>query len=239
METTVNEISDGIYRLSTYIEAADFEFNQFVINADEPMLFHCGGRQLFPLVSAAAAKVIDVKDLRWISFGHYEADECGSMNQWLAAAPQAQIVQSMTGVLVSLNDMADRAPRALTDGEVLDIGGKRVRWIDTPHVPHGWDAGVIYEETTGTLLCGDLFTATGRSVPLTDDDIVGPALTAEDLFHDTALAPTTAPTMRRLADLQPATLGLMHGPSFNGKCGDALRNLADQYQQRVLAAVGQ
>ena len=233
METTVDEINDGIFRLSTYIPEADFMFNQFVINADEPLLFHCGGRQMFPLVSAAAAKVIDVERLRWITFGHYESDECGSMNQWLAAAPHAEIAQSQIGTLVSLSDMADRPPRALNDGEVLDLGGKRVRWIDTPHVPHGWDAGVVYEETTGTLLCGDLFTAMGASKPLTDADIVGPAIAGEDLFHATALTPTTAPTIRRLAELAPTTLGLMHGPSFNGDCRGALEALADDYQRRV------
>jgi flavorubredoxin len=237
METTVDEINDGIYRISTYIPDIDFMFNQFVIDADEPMLWHCGGRGAFPVVSEAAGKVIDVSRLKWISFGHYESDECGSMNLWLQAAPDAQIVQSRTGVMVSLMDMADRPPRPLDDAEVLDLGGKRVRWIDTPHVPHGWDAGVIYEETTSTLFCGDLFTATGKSPALTDDDIVAPAIAAEDIFHDTALTPNTAPTMRRLADLQPATLGLMHGPSFNGKCGDALHGLADEYERRVLAAV--
>ena len=239
METTVNEINDGIYRLSTYIPDIDFQFNQFVIDAEQPLLFHCGGRGAFPAVSAAAAKVIDVERLRWISFGHYESDECGSMNLWLQAAPNAEIVQSRTGVMVSLVDMADRPPRPLDDGEVLDLGGKRVRWIDTPHVPHGWDAGLLHEETTGTLLCGDLFTAMGKSPALTDGDIVGPAAAAEDLFHDTALTPNTAPTIRRLAEFEPTTLGLMHGPSFNGKCGDALRALADEYEARVLAAVPQ
>ena len=235
METTVDEINDGIYRISTYIPDIDFMFNQFVIDADEPMLWHCGGRGAFPVVSEAAGKVIDVSRLKWISFGHYESDECGSMNLWLQAAPDAQIVQSRTGVMVSLMDMADRPPRPLDDGEVLDLGGKRVRWVDTPHVPHGWDAGVIYEETTSTLFCGDLFTATGRSPALTDDDIVAPAIAAEDIFHDTALTPNTAPTMRGLADLQPETLGLMHGPSFNGKCGDALRSLADEFERRLTA----
>ena len=236
METTVNEISDGIYRISTYIPDVDFMFNQFVIDADEPMLWHCGGRGAFPVVSEAAAKVVDVERLRWISFGHYESDECGSMNQWLQAAPNAEIVQSQTGVMVSLEDMADRPPRGLEDGEVLDLGGKRVRWIDTPHVPHGWDAGLIYEETTGTLLCGDLFGRIGNSPALTDEDIVEPAIAAEDVFHATALTPDTAPTMRRLAEIEPATLGLMHGPSFNGDCASALRALADEYERRVEAA---
>ncbi len=233
METTVNEISDGVYRLSTYIPDMDFMFNQFLIDADEPLLFHTGGRQLFPLVSAAAATVVPVEKLRWVSYGHFETDECGALNQWLAAAPNATAAQGNIGVMVSLGDAADRPPRALNNGEVLDLGGKRVRWIDTPHVPHGWDAGVMYEETTGTLLCGDLFTATGASAPLTDNDIVGPAQATEDVFHATCLAPTTGDTIRQLAALAPTTLGLMHGPSFNGDCVGALKSLAEFYDSRL------
>jgi flavorubredoxin len=235
METTVTEINDGIYRLSTHIDEVDFMFNQFVIDADEPLLFHCGARQLFPLVSAAAATVVPLERLRWVTYGHFETDECGSLNQWLAAAPNATAAQGTIGVMVSLNDAADREPRALADGDSLDLGGKRVRWIDTPHVPHGWDAGVLYEETTGTLLCGDLFTSTGKSAGLTDADIVGPALAAEDLFHFTCLAPTTGSTIRSLADLTPTTLGLMHGPSFRGDCVGALKSLADVYEARAKA----
>ena len=233
MDTSVTEINDGIYRLSTYVDDMDFMFNQFVIDADEPLVFHTGPRQFFPLVSAAAATVVPLDRLRWISYGHFETDECGAMNQWLGAAPAAQPVQGNIGVMVSLADFADKAPRALADGEVLDLGGKRVRWIDTPHVPHGWDAGVIFEETTGTLLCGDLFTATGKSPALTNNDIVGPAEIAEDIFHATCLAPTTGATIRGLADLTPTTLGLMHGPSFNGDCAGALKSLADVYEARA------
>lgn len=235
METTVTEINDGIYRLSTYIDDIDFMFNQFIVDAHEPLLFHCGARQLFPLVSAAAATVVPPDRLRWITYGHFETDECGSLNDWLQAAPNAQAAQGMTGVMVSLNDFANREPRGLTPGEVLDLGGKRVRWIDTPHVPHGWDAGVLFEETTGTLLCGDLFTATGASPALTDNDIVGPAEAAEDVFGFTCLAPTTGATIRGLADLAPTTLALMHGPSFNGDCVGALKSLADLYEARVAA----
>jgi flavorubredoxin len=186
-------------------------------------------------VSEAAAKVVPLDRIRWISYGHFETDECGAMNQWLDAAPASQPLQGTIGVMVSLTDFANKEPRALADGEVLDLGGKRVRWIDTPHVPHGWDAGVIFEETTGTLLCGDLFTATGKSPGLTDNDIVGPAEMAEDIFHATCLAPTTGTTIRGLADLAPTTLGLMHGPSFNGDCVGALKSLADVYEARVKA----
>jgi flavorubredoxin len=232
METRINEIADGIYRLSTYfgdMPPVGFTFNQFLVKGDEPLLFHCGMRGIFPLVSAAVAKIVPVQSLRWISFGHVEADECGAMNHWLAAAPRAEVAHGMTACMVSLNDLADRTPRALGDGEVLDLGGKRVRYIDTPHVPHCWEAGVVYEETTGTLLCGDLLTHLGDGPAVTGGDIVGPAIAAEDMFHATSVGIATAPTIRRLAALKPRTLGLMHGSSFDGDCAGALNALADYY----------
>jgi flavorubredoxin len=233
METRINEIADGIYRLSTYFPEvaapAGFTFNQFLVKGDEPLLFHCGMRGLFPLVSAAVAKIVPVDSLRWISFGHVESDECGAMNNWLAAAPRAQVAHGMIACMVSLNDLADRQPRALADGEVIDLGGKRVRYLDTPHVPHCWEAGVVYEETTGTLLCGDLLTHIGDTPALTDGDIVGPAIAAEDMFRATSIGAATAPTIRKLAALKARTLGLMHGASFNGDCAGALNALADYY----------
>src|SRR3954464_12370266 len=165
METKVTEIADEIYRLSTFVphiaEPAAFAFNSFLVRGEEPLLFHTGLRKMFPLNRDAVAKLIPVETLRWIAFGHYEADECGAMNEWMAVAPNAQVAHGQTGVMVSLNDMADRAPRVLADGETIDLGGKRVRYLDTPHTPHGWDAGVMYEEKTGTLLAGDLFTQLG------------------------------------------------------------------------------
>jgi flavorubredoxin len=240
METRIDEIAERIYRLSTYVPEiaapAGFTFNQFLIDAEEPLLFHCGPRAMFPLVSAAAAKVIPLAKLRWISFGHVEADECGSMNQWLQAAPQAQVAQGRTACMVSLNDLADRLPRALADGETIDLGGRRMRFIDTPHVPHGWEAGVMYEETTRTLLCGDLFTHAGNVAPLTRDDIVAPAIAAEEMFQASALTPMTAPTIRKLASLAPRTLALMHGASYTGDGAAALHALADFYAARVKAA---
>jgi flavorubredoxin len=237
METTNHEIADGIHRISTFIPEVGIPFNQYLVVADEPLLFHTGMRQLFPLVSDAVARIVDPATLRHITFGHYEADECGAMNQWLGVAPRAEVVHGNIGVLVSLNDAADRPPRALADGEVVDLGGKRVRWIDTPHVPHGWDAGLVYEETTGTLFVGDLFTALGEAPPLSDADIVGPACAAEDAFKATSLTPATAPTIRRLADLDATTLALMHGPAFTGDTRGALSDLADFYEARLLEGV--
>ena len=239
METRVDEIADGIHRLSTLTEAVPggFTFNQFLVAGDEPLLFHSGPKNLFPSVAAAMASVVPVERLRWLSFGHWEADESGAMNLWLDAASGAEVAVGTIGTMLSGNDQASRPPRALADGEVLDLGGKRVRWIDTPHVPHGWDAGLLYEETTGTLLCGDLFTHAGDGPALTDGDIVGPAAALEDMMHATSLTPMTAPTIRRLAELTPTTLGLMHGSSFSGDCAGALCALSDDYDTRLQKAM--
>ncbi|MDP9419037.1 MAG: MBL fold metallo-hydrolase [Actinomycetota bacterium] len=239
METTINEISDGIYRISTYVPEvappAGFTFNQFLVVADEPLLFHTGPRGSFPAVAEMVAKVVPVESLRWITFGHVEADECGSMNMWLAAAPRSQVAHGALGCMVSLNDLCDRAPRPLADGEVIDLGGKRVRHLDTPHVPHGWEARVLYEETTNTLLCGDLFSQVGGGAALTTSDVVEPAMAAETMFRSTCLAPHTGATLRRLGDLAPTTLAIMHGASFEGDGRQALYDLADAYDRELAA----
>ena len=232
MQPTVDEISDGIYRISTWIPEVTpegFTFNQFLVAAEEPLLFHTGPRALFPLVAEAVATVLPVESLRWISFGHVEADECGAMNMWLAAAPGSQVAASGLACSVSLDDLCDRPPRPLQEGEVIDLGGKRVRQISTPHVPHGWEAQVLYEETTRTLLCGDLFSQVGGGAALTADDVVEPAMVAEGMFHATALAPHTVSTLRELGDLEPTTLAIMHGSSFQGDGKQALYDLATGY----------
>ena len=198
METEISEIADGIYRLSTYVPdiapPAGFTFNQFLILAEEPLMFHSGLRKMFPVNRDALSRIMPPDRLRWIAFGHFEADECGAMNEWLAVAPQATPAHGQTGCMVSLNDFADRPPRVLTDGEVVDLGGgKRVRFIDTPHIPHGWDAGVLYEESTHTLMCGDLFTQLGNDRALTDGDVVGPAIAGRTCSSIPALIPVWAP----------------------------------------------
>jgi len=237
METRTDEIADGIYRISTMLSEvappAGFTMNQFLVDAEEPLLFHCGPRQMFPLVSEAVERILPVERLRWITFGHVESDECGSMNEWLAAAPRSEVAHGAIGVDVSLNDLADRPPRVLQDGEVLDLGGKRVRHLDTPHVPHNWEARVLFEETTGTLLGGDLGSQLGGSAPLADGDVVGPAMAAEDMFLATSLTPATGPTIRRLAELEPRTLAIMHGSSYSGDCAAALEALAAGYDERL------
>ncbi len=239
METRVDEIADGIYRLSTWVEdiapPLGFTFNQFLVDADEPLLFHTGPRAMFPLVSAAIERVMPLDRLRWITFGHVEADECGSMNLLLEAAQNAKVAHNGLGCMVSLNDLCDRPPEPLGPDDVIDLGGKRVRNIDTPHVPHGWEAHVLFEETTGTLLCGDLFTRLGDGPAVVTDDVVGPAMEAEAIFRATCMAPDTAVVMRKLGELQPATLALMHGSSFRGDGAKALSELADQYEAQYLA----
>jgi flavorubredoxin len=238
MTTTVNEIAQGIYRLSTLVPEIGpdgFTFNQFLIDDDEPLLFHTGHRSMFHSVCEAIESVLPVSSLRWVTFGHVESDECGSMNEFLAAAPSAQVAHGALGCLVSVNEMADRAPRMLADGEVLEIGTHRLRHIDTPHVPHGWDARVLFDESTKTLFCGDLFTHLGDGPALTEDEIVGPAMQAEAMFRSTSLAPDSAAVMRRLGELDPSTLALMHGSSFQGSGRVALDELASAYETQYLS----
>jgi len=237
MDTTTTEIADDIFRISTFVPDAGMSFNQILVKADEPLLFHTGMRALFPAVADAVGAVLPVSSLRWIGFGHVEADECGAMNQWLDAAPDAQVAFGAIGCMVSVNDLADRPPRALDDGDVIDLGGKRVRWIATPHVPHGWEAGVFFEETTSTLLCGDLFTQLGQGPAITSNDVLAAAAEAEDVFGASCLTPTTAPTIHTLADLAPTTLALMHGPTYQGDGGHWLGDLAAEYRRRCDATL--
>jgi flavorubredoxin len=236
MTTKVDEIATRIYRLSTLVPEigpTGFTLNQFLLDDDEPLLFHTGHRSMFPSVREAIERVLPVDRLRWITFGHVESDECGAMNQLLAVAPRAQVAHGTLGCVVSIGEMADRAPRSLVDGEVIALGEKRVRHIDTPHVPHGWESRVLYEETTGTLLCGDLFTHLGDGPALPEGDILGPTSEAEDLFAYSCLSPATPGAVDRLAALEPRTLALMHGSSFSGDCAGALRALADAYRVRL------
>ena len=237
METRINEIADGIYRLSTFVPdiapPAGFTFNQFLVLGDEPLLFHTGLRKMFPLIRSAVSRLIPPERLRWVAFGHYEADECGAMNEWLAVAPQAEVAHGQTGCLVSLNDMADRPPRVLQDGEVIDLGkGRRVRYLDTPHIPHGWEAGVLFEETTRTLLCGDLFTQLGPGPALTSGDVVTAALEAEAVLDTAPPGPAVPDALRRLAGFAPRTLATMHGSAYGGDAVAALTDLADAWELR-------
>ena len=232
MDTRVDEIAPKIYRLSTFLPQVGpkgLQFNQFLVDAEQPLLFHCGQRALFPAVSKAVARIIDLRRLRWIAFSHVEADECGALNEFLAAAPECTVTHGAIGLGIWLNDQSPRLPRGLADDEMLDLGGKRVRRLDTPHVPHCWDAGLLYEETTGTLFTSDLFTHVGDPPALVHSDILGPAMAAEKQFGYTALSPATGATIRRLAKLGPRTLAVMHGSSFSGEAAPLLDSLAGFY----------
>jgi flavorubredoxin len=232
MRTRIDEVAPAVYRISTFVPDAGpdgFTFNQFLLRGEQPLLFHTGPRGIFPAVSAAFAKVVPVSSLRWIHFGHVESDECGSMNEWLAAAPRAQVCHGATAVMVSLTDLCDRPPRTLADGEVIDIGGLRVRHLDTPHVPHAWESSLVYEESTRTLLAGDLFTRAGDMPPSTEGDIVEPARVLEEAMRPSCYTPRTGPTIRRLADLQPRFLATMHGSTFRGDGKVPLTELAALY----------
>lgn len=240
MQTRIDEISDGIYRLSTLVPEiaapAGFAFNQFLVMADEPLLFHCGHRAMFDSLRGAVEKLMPIGNLRWISFSHLEADESGAMNLWQQAAPHAQVAHGQLGCDISLNDLSLRAPRALADNEVLDLGGRRVRYLATPHVPHGWDAGLMLEEQTGTLLCSDLLGQVGDGPALATGDIVGPALDAEELFRSMSVTPDMIATLHRLAALAPKTLAIMHGSSLSGNGAAALAAFAEGLSRQRLAA---
>lgn len=240
MQTRIDEISDGIYRLSTLVPEvappAGFAFNQFLVTADEPLLFHCGHRAMFDSIRGAVERLMPIEKLRWISFSHLEADESGAMNLWQQAAPHAQVAHGQLGCDISLNDLSIRPPRALADNEVFDLGGRRVRYLATPHVPHGWDAGLMLEEQTGTLLCSDLLGQVGDGPALARGDIVGPALEAEELFRSMSVTPDTIATLHRLAALAPRTLAIMHGSSLAGDGAAALEAFADGLARQRLAA---
>jgi flavorubredoxin len=245
MQTNVDQIADRIYRISTCIPdiaPGGFTFNQFLIDAEEPLLYHTGMRQLFPLVREAIERVMPVERLRWIAFAHVEADECGAVNEFLEVAPHAQVAHGALGCMLSLNDQLNRPPRPLEDGEVLDIGGaqiaRRIVEIATPHVPHNWESHMFHEAESGTLFCGDLVSQIGDGPAITSDDLVDAAVTAEDLFHQTSMGPAVPATYRRLADLSPTRLAVMHGSSYDGDCATLLRTLADVYETRFGCGAG-
>jgi len=231
--TNVHEIAGGIFRISTPVPPSampgGFTFNQFLVVDDDPLLFHTGPRRMFPLVREAAAHVLgDVAKIRYVAFSHYEADECGSLNDWLAAAPRAEPVCSMVGAMVSVNDMADRPPHPLADGAELSLGHKRLRWLDAPNLPHNWECGYMFESTTRTLLCGDLFTHAGHDVaPLTETEVLGPAEALRKAMGGVAIEKDTRMLLDKLASTEPATLAVMHGSSYRGDGGKLLRALAD------------
>ena len=228
--TNIHEVAAGIYRINTPIQipgGPDFNFNQYLVADDEPLLFHTGLPRMFPLVSEAIGKVLPVAKLRHVAFSHFEADECGALNDFLAAAPHAAPVSSRVAAMVSVNHVADRPARALADGEVLTIGRHRLKWLDAPHVPHGWETGFMMELETKTLLCGDLFTQGGSgSTPVTDADILEPSEAFRKQMDYYAHSPDTAAILERMAREEPRTLAVMHGSAWRGDGAALLRALA-------------
>jgi flavorubredoxin len=238
--TNLHEIAPGIYRINTPLALPDgsaFSFNQYLVADDEPLVFHTGARGLFPLVSEAIAKVLPLASIRYVAFSHFEADECGALNQFLAAAPRAVPVASQVGAMVSVNAFADRPAQAMADGEVLRTGRRAFKWLDAPHVPHGWDNGFMMELETRTMFSGDLFTQGGPgAVPLTEGDILGPSEAFRAPMDYYAHAPHTAAVLEKLAREKPQTLACMHGSAWHGDGAGLLRSLARSLSQRELAA---
>ena len=231
--TNVHEIAPGIFRISTPVPPSampgGFTFNQILVVDEDPLLFHTGPRRMFPLVREAVAHVLgDVAKLRYVGFSHVEADECGSINEWLAVAPRAEAVCSTIAAMVSMNDLADRPPRPLGDGEELSLGQKRMRWLDAPHLPHNWECGYMFESTTRTLLCGDLFTHGGHEVvPLTESEVLSPSEAMRKAMGGVAIEAHTRALIDKLASTEPTTLALMHGSSYRGNGHALLKGLAE------------
>ncbi|MEQ1885231.1 MAG: MBL fold metallo-hydrolase [Bryobacteraceae bacterium] len=227
----ITEIAPDVYRISVYAAWAELQFNHFLIKDDEPLLYHTGLRGMFPEIREAVATLIDPAKLRHIGFSHFESDECGALNEWLGIAPNADVITGHLGAVVTVNDFIGREARALGDGESFATGKYRFRYCQTPHLPHGWDAGVLFEETQKTLLCSDLFHQIGDVAPLTESDVVGASHQAMKAYQTGILAEylpytrSTASNIRKLAALEPKTLAVMHGSSFRGDCAGALRDL--------------
>ncbi len=230
--TNVHEIAAGIYRISTPVPPSvipgGFSFNQYLVADDEPLLFHTGLRRMFPLVREAVASVMPIERLRYIALSHVEADEYGALNEWLAVAPRAAPLCGRIAAMVSIEDLADRPPRVLADGEALSIGTHAVRWFDTPHLPHAWECGFLFEEHTRTLLCGDLFTQGGSDLPaLTGSDILGPSEAFRHKMDYYSHTRNAREMLDRLASVAPVTLACMHGSAWQGDGAALLRALAD------------
>ncbi len=239
LSTTVDEIAPDVFRIATYVPELKFAFCEFLVRDDEPLLFHTGSRAMFPEVRDAVARVLDPTTIRWIGFSHYEADECGSLNEWLALAPHAEPVCSRVGALVSVNDFASRPARGLVEDERFSTGARRFRFRQTPHVPHCWEAGLLFEETTRTLLCSDLFHQFGDLEPLTHASVLDRAeqslvgMQASPFANYMPYTSDTERILHGLAELQPTTLATMHGSSFAGDGAQALRDF-NLVMQRIL-----
>jgi flavorubredoxin len=227
--TRVDEVASGIYRISTPLDVipGGFTLNSYLVADDEPLLFHTGYRALFPITLEAIGKVMPVEMLRWIGGSHFESDEFGALNEFLAAAPAATAFGSEIGVLTSINDFASRTAHGFADGEEFSIGSRRMKWLYTPHVPHGWDCGVLFDQSTSTLLCGDLFTQAGANMPpVTASEVLTASEAMRGMLDYYAHALSTTPILERLANLDPAMLACQHGSAYRGDGAALLRELS-------------
>jgi flavorubredoxin len=230
--TAINEIAPDLFRLSVYVPAFDMQFNHFLVRDEEPLLFHAGFKGMFPELREAVGSLIDPTKLRHVAWSHFESDECGALNHWLELAPQAQPVCTLVGKLVSVDDFAIRPARGMTADEVLTTGKYRYRFYGSPHLPHGWDAGVLFEETRKTLFCSDLFHHFGNVAAVTSSDLIEPSRQAMLQLQQGPLEgyiPYTRQSegvLRSLAELKPETLAVMHGSSYVGKGDQLLTGLA-------------
>lgn len=236
--TRVDEVAQAIYRISTPLDVipGGFTFNSYLIAGDEPLLFHTGYRKLFPSILKAIGKVMPAGKLRWIGGSHFEGDEFGALNELLAVAPQATAFGTEIGVLTSLNDFAIRPARGLADGEEFSVGGRKLKWLYTPHVPHGWDCGILFDHSTGTLLCGDLFTQPGANMPpVTESEILTASEGMRGMMDYYAHSTSTTATLERLASLRPSMLACQHGSAYRGDGAALLRELAATLESAVKA----
>lgn len=237
MSARIDEIAPDVHRISIYAPDFNLEFNHFLVRDQEPLLYHAGMRGMFPELKQAVARLIDPAELRWIGYSHFEVDECGGLNEWLALAPRAQAVAGQIGAMVNLSDFAIRPPNGLERGEVLETGRYRFRYHPTPHLPHGWDAGVLFEESQGTMFVSDLFHQDGRQEPLTSEDVVERSRGTLQRMEESPLmsyvpyTPKTDTLLAQLAEMQPRTLAVMHGSSFTGDGADALHRLGRVYEE--------
>lgn len=230
MTTSIDEVADGIYRIHTPVTdiPGGFSFNQYLVVDDEPLLFHTGGRRLFPLVREAMARVLAPEKLRWISFSHFEPDECGALNEFLAVAPEAVPVCGRVGAMVFISDFSNRAPKALADHETLTTGKRTFEWLDAPHLPHGWDCGFMFERSTQTLLAGDLFTQPGADTPpITEGDILGPSEAFRGAMDYFSHGKNLRAILDKIVETKPRTLACMHGSAWRGDGAKLLRALGD------------
>ena len=228
MSARIDEIAPDTFRISTYVAQYDLQFNHFLVRDEEPLLFHTGMRGMFPLMREAVARLIDPAALRWISWSHFEVDECGALNEWLAVAPHATPAVGALGAMINIADFSHRPPRGLSADDVLETGRHRFRFVQTPHLPHGWDAGVLFDETNRVLFCSDLMHQIGEVEPVTEGDVVGRWRHALATYQETPLMDylpythNTATQLAKLAALEPRMLAAMHGSAFAGDCAQAL-----------------